>query len=822
MQRILKDFLPHLIVLLLFVVASLAYFNPVLQGKKIYQSDIVQYTGMAKKQNDFRATTGEETYWTDSAFGGMPTYQLGAKYPHNYIKKLDLTLRFLPRPADYLFLYFIGMYILLLVLKVDFKLAFLGALAFGFSTYLIIILGVGHNAKAHAIAYMPLVLSGVFLTFRGKYLYGFILTTIAMALELVANHFQMTYYLLFLVVIIGIVYLLDAARKGTLTKYFKAVAIMAAGVVIAIGMNATNIMATKEYADASTRGKSDLTINPDGSPKEAGGGLSYEYITEYSYGRLESFNLFVPKFMGGGTSDPLPEDGKALDEALKLGIPPAEVNQLLNQIPAYWGDQPFVSAPAYIGAVVIFLAVLALFLVKGRLKWWVITAFVLSLMLSWGKNFSFLTELFIDVIPLYDKFRAVSSIQVIIELVVPVLAVVGLHKFFSSKSEVADVSGKEERQKALYWATGITGGLALIFILFKSALFDFSSPYDEAIIEQLGLPFTEAVREDRMSLMTSDAIRSLVFVLLSAGMLWLYLRGKLKEMAAIGVLAVLVVIDLAGVDQRYVDKDSFISARLMDQPFQESAADKQILADDGYFRVYDVTTNPFSSGRASYFHNALGGYHAAKPGRVQDVDDFYLSQGDIGMLNMMNVRYIITQSRNGGPVAQRNPYANGNAWFVENVMLAEDANEEILLLDSLDTKRTAIIHNEFMNALPLENIERDSTATISLTNHKPNHLTYESSANTGQLAVFSELYYPDGWNAYLNGEPAEYIRANYLLRAMKVPAGKHQIEFKFEPKVIQSGSRISLISSLVLLLVFLGGLYLGYKKRTPKSDSDTE
>ncbi|MBT3588257.1 MAG: hypothetical protein HN507_06355, partial [Flavobacteriaceae bacterium] len=311
MQRLYK-LLPHLIVLILFVIIALAYFSPVLQGKKIFQSDIVQYTGMAKQQNDFRKSTGEETYWTNAAFGGMPTYQLGAKYPHNYIKELDLRLRFLPRPADYLFLYFIGMYILFLVLKLDYKLAFIGALAFGFSTYLIIILGVGHNAKAHAIAYMPLVLSGILLTLRGNYLKGFILTTIAMALELVANHFQMTYYLLLVVLVIGLVYLIDSYKKKKLLNFFKGVGVLVVAVVFAIGLNATNILATKEYADTSTRGKSELTINSDGSYKEANKGLDYDYITEYSYGKLESFNLFIPRFMGGGSSEPLPDNPKSM------------------------------------------------------------------------------------------------------------------------------------------------------------------------------------------------------------------------------------------------------------------------------------------------------------------------------------------------------------------------------------------------------------------------------------------------------------------------------------------------------------------------------
>lgn len=803
----LKGFLPHLIVLVLFLVASLAYFNPVLQGKKIFQSDIVQYTGMAKQQNDFREATGEETYWTNSAFGGMPTYQLGAKYPHNYIKKLDLTLRFLPRPADYLFLYFISIYILFLVLKVDYRLAFLGALAFGFSTYLIIILGVGHNAKAHAIAYMPLVLSGIILTFRGKYLWGFLLTTVALALELVANHFQMTYYLMLMVLCLGVAYLIDAYRKKLLPHFFKSVAIMLVGVFIALGLNATNILATKEYADTSTRGKSELTISPDGSEKKSGDGLSYEYITEYSYGRLETFNLFIPRFMGGGSSEPLPDNGETLDELMKLGASPQEAREILKQLPVYWGDQPIVAAPAYIGAIMIFLTVLALFLVKGRLKWWILSAFILSLLLSWGKNFHFLTQFFIDYIPLYDKFRAVSSIQVIIELVIPILAIVGLHQYFN------DFVSPEKRKKALLWATGIVGGLAVVFLLFKSAIpgLDFASPYDQELRDQLGTPLVEAIREDRASLFITDTIRSLAFVLLAAAVLWFFLKDKLKQNTVIALLALLIVVDLVGVDWRYVNNDDFVNARIMDQPFQKSPADMQILEDDGYFRVYDITTNPFSSGRASYFHNALGGYHAAKPGRVQDLDDFYLAEGDIGILNMMNVRYIIGQSPNGGPVAQRNPFANGNAWFVENLLLAENANEELQLLDSLDTKRTVVVHKEFQDKLPLENIVRDSTATIDLTQYKPNHLVYESSSTSPQLAVFSEVYYPKGWNAYIDGQPAEYIRANYVLRAMPVPAGNHKIEFKFEPTVIKTGGTIALVSFVILLVVLFGGLW--YKRR---------
>lgn len=801
-----KNLIPHIIVIVLFCVVSVGYFSPVLKGKTIFQSDIAQYNGMAKQQKDFKKSTGEETYWTNSAFGGMPTYQLGAKYPHNYIKKLDLILRFLPRPADYLFLYFIGIYILFLVLKLDYKLAFLGAIAFGFSTYLIIILGVGHNAKAHAIAYMPLVLSGIILTFRGKYLWGFLLTTIAMALEVVANHYQMTYYLLLLVVCIGVAYLIDNYQKKMIPHYFKAIGVMSIAVLLALGLNATNILATKEYADTSTRGKSELTINPDRSPKVSKSGLDYDYITEYSYGKLESFNLFIPRFMGGGTSEAFPKNSETVDLLLKMGASPQEANQVLNQIPMYWGAQPIVAAPAYIGAVVIFLAVLGLFLLKGRLKWWAVAGVLLSLLLSWGDNFKFLTQIFIDYVPLYNKFRAVSSIQVLIELVLPIIAVVGLHQFLN------DFSAKEQKKKALLYATGIVGGMALIFLLLKSLLFSFTSPYDSFFIDEMGMEFVDAIRADRQSLFMADTIRSLVFVVLTAATLWLILQKKIKETLAIGILCILVLIDLVGVNKRYVNDDDFVSKRMMEQPFQATNADNEALKDDGYFRVFDATTNAFNSARASFFHNALGGYHAAKPGKMQELYDFYLNQVNPSILNMMNVKYFLVADKDGKTFAQQNPFANGAAWFVENVMPANNANQEILLLDSLDTKKTAVIHADFLSKIPAKEMLRDSTASIDITVFKPNHLVYETATKTPQLAIFSEVYYPQGWNAYLNGVAVEHFRANYVLRAMVIPEGIHTVEFKFEPKVVDVGSTFSLISSLLFLLIFLSGLFFQWKK----------
>ena len=804
-----KKFIPHLIAFILFIVAAVAYFSPVLQNKVIFQSDIVQYQGMAKQLKEYRAN-GNEIYWTDTAFGGMPTYQLGAKYPYNFIKSLDLTLRFLPRPADYLFLYFIGLYVLLLVLKVDWKLAFIGALGFGFSTYLIIILGVGHNAKAHAIAYMPFVLSGIILAFRGAYFWGFVLTAVAMGLELVANHFQMTYYLLLLVICLGIAYLIDAIKKGLLAHYAKTIAVLMAAVIVAIGLNATNILATKEYADVSTRGKSELTINPDGTPKEQTEGLSYEYITEYSMGRLESMNIFIPRILGGGSGDPLPEDPETIDALLRQGIPQEQAMQILQQVPVYWGDQTFVSAPAYIGAVIMFLAVLALFLVKGRLKWWIVSGFFLSLLLSWGRNFVFLTEFFIDYIPLYSKFRAVSSIQVIMELVTPIIAMVGLHQLFNN------FIPQEKKVKSLLWASGIVAGCTLLLIVAPSVMpgLDFASPYDKYFIEDLGYKFVEAMRADRETIFRADAIRSLIFVLIAATALWLFITKKIKELPIVVILGLLIVIDLVSIDKQYVNNDDFVKARIMEKPFSKNGATLQIEEDKSFYRVLDATTDPFNSATANYYHNALGGYHAAKPGRMNDLNDFYISKGNIGILNMMNVKYIMTQRDGGGPVAQRNPYANGAAWFVENVIFANNADEEIVNLDSLNTKKTAVIHKDFKQYVPTAAVVRDTLATIDLVKHEPEHIIYETSATSSQLTLFSEIYYPKGWNAYIDGKLTPHYRANYVLRAMTVPEGNHKVEFKFEPTVVKTGSTISLITAILLFFLVLGGGYFLYRKNT--------
>jgi len=800
----IKRLLPHVLIIIGFVVISLAYFSPVLQGKAIFQSDIMHYIGMAKQQNEFRKNTGTETYWTNSAFGGMPTYQLGAKYPHNYIKKLDSILRFLPRPADYLFLYMIGIYILLLVLKLDYKLAGLGALAFGFSTYLIIILGVGHNAKAHAIAYMPLVLSGILLAFQKRYVAGFLLTAVAMALEICANHFQMSYYLFLLVVVLGIVYFIDALKRQQLPHFFKAVGILIIAVILSVGLNATNVLATQEYVKSSTRGQSELTINPDGSPKDMTTGLDKDYITEYSYGFLESFNLFIPRLMGGGAREDVGTDSAMYKFYTNIGATPVEAARQVENTPTYWGDQPIVEAPAYVGAVVLFLFVLALFLVKGRLKWWLVTGTIVSLLLSYGKNLGFITDFFIDFVPFYSKFRAVSSIQVILELCIPVLAMVGLARLLGNKLTL------EDKMKALMYATSITAGLALLFLLFKSTFFDFvgaNDGYYRQAYGTYGQSFVEALRQDRERFFTQDTIRTLIFVLLSAALVWSYLKNKLNSNKIIIGLALLIVFDLVGVDRRYVNNDNFVPASQVNTPFHPNAADKAIMKDKGHFRVFDVMGSP---ARASYFHNSLTGYHAAKLGRYNELFNFHIQKNNIEVLNMLNTKYIIAEDEQQQPKAYtRFTEPNGNAWFVSDLERVADANTEIRLLDSINTKQKAITTMDMAS----RRFELDSTARIDLEVVQPNYLKYQTHNSNDGFMVCSEIYYMPGWQAYIDGKPVDHIRVNYVLRGLLVPKGTHSVEFRFDPQVIHRGSSIALTSSIVLGVLLLGGFFYERKSK---------
>ena len=791
-----------------FILVSLIYFYPVLQGKQIFQSDIAQYTGMAKEQNDFRAAEHSEPYWTNSAFGGMPTYQLGANYPNDYVGKIDDVLRFLPRPADYLFLYFLGFYGLLLVLKTDPLKAFIGAIAFGFSTYLIIILGVGHNAKAHAIAYMPLVIAGFIMVFQKKYIWGGLLTMFAVALEINANHFQMTYYLLIFLLILSGYFSFTFIKEKEYKSLLVSIGVLAVAGILAIGANATNLMATNEYAKFSTRSNSELTFNPDGSKKTSENALSREYITEYSYGIAESFNLIAPRLFGGSNHENVGTDSRMYSFMTEQGVPSAQAQDFVSGMPTYWGDQPIVAAPAYIGVVVFFLAVLALFIDDRKIKYVFLSGALVSLVLSWGKNFSLLTDFFIDYVPMYDKFRAVSSIQVILELCFPVLAVMGIQSFFRIKDE------PKQQQKALI-QTGVFGlGVIMILVIAKS-FFHFTGSNDNYYLESYGPGFVDALKEDRMTLYSADLLRSGFFIVVTFGILWLFIKNKLAQNTTLIIIGLLMIFDLFFVDKKYVSAKDFLSPVEIAAPFQETPSDAQILKDTTHYRVFEVNGN-MSSARASYFHHSLGGYHAAKPRRIQQLFDYQIAKNNMEVLDMLNVKYIIQTDKEGKEFPTVNPNTNGNAWFVSTVKLVNKPDDVMKALDRIDTKTVAVFNvHEYEGKFKSARLKKnwDTTGTIKVVEYKPNYIKYQSDNGKDGLAVFSEMYYKNGWNAYVDGKLTDHFPVDYVLRAMEIPGGKHTIEFKFEPQVVKTGSTITLASSIGMLLLLIGGIYFERKKQ---------
>ena len=801
-MKIINRFYPHAIAILGFVIISVLYFYPVLQGKQIFQSDIVQYTGMAKEQNDFRAADNVEPFWTNSAFGGMPTYQLGAKYPHDYIGAIDDVLRFLPRPADYLFLYFLGFYGLMLVLKVDPLKAFFGALAFGLSTYLIIILGVGHNAKAHAIAYMPMVIAGFILVFQKKYILGGLVTLLASALEINANHFQMTYYLLIFLLILSAYYSYQFLKDKNYKGLLYSIGILGVAGVFAIGTNATNLLATAEYADFSTRGKSELTYNPDGSTNSSSSALTYDYITEYSYGIAESFNLIAPRLFGGSNNEAVGKDSNMYEFMISQGVPEDQATDFVSGMPTYWGDQPIVAAPAYIGVVVFFLAIMALFIDKRKIKYVFLSGAAVALVLSWGKNFPLVTDFFIDFVPMYNKFRAVSSIQVILELCFPVLAIMGLQSFFTLDKKI--------QWKALYETTILGLGIFLI-LFFSKSMFSFSGGSDAYFQENYGPEFVNALKQDRMSLYSADLLRSSFFIIVVSGVLWLSMKEKVAQNTAIIIVGLLMVSDLFFVDKNYVSAKDFVRGSQVEAPFQEKPSDAEILKDTSHYRVFEVSGN-LSSARASYFHKSIGGYSAVKPRRMQQLFDYQIANNNMEVLNMLDVKYVIQTDKTGKEFPTSNPKANGNAWFVSQVKLVNSADEEMKALKGLDSKNVALVNS---NDFKIKNtaFAKDNSARIILETYKPNYLKYVSNNANEGLAVFSEMYYGKGWNAYIDGKSVDHIRVDYVLRGLNIPAGKHTIEFKFEPQVIKTGSMITLISSIGMLLLLAGGIYFERKKK---------
>ncbi|MEI6059582.1 MAG: YfhO family protein [Bacteroidota bacterium] len=806
-----RQALPYLAAIAIFIVIALAYFSPLLEGKVLKQSDITQFKGMSKEIVDYRAQTGEEALWTNSMFGGMPAYQISVEYKGNLLRYADqFMMLYLPHPAGLVFLYMIGFFILLLVLKVDKWLAIAGALAFAFSSYLFIIFEAGHNSKAHAIGYMAPVLAGIILTYRGKYLYGGIMAAIFLSLEILANHFQITYYLMLAAGIYVITELVSSIREKTLPGFAKATGVLAIAAIFALATNITNLWATYEYSKETIRGKTELTSEKSNRTS----GLDKDYATGWSYGKMETFTFLIPDFNGGASQGQLKENSNTYKALINNNIDDAQAKSVIKSLPLYWGTQPGVAGPVYIGAIIMFLFVFALFTVDNKYKWWLLAATLLSIMLAWGKNLMPLTDFFMHFVPGYNKFRAVSMTLVIAELCIPLLAVLGLQKAFENNTD------KKKIIKSLYYSTGIAAGICLIFAFTGNALFNFVSPSDVQYKSYFPEWLMDAIRLDRASLLSSDAFRSLAFILLAATALWALLNKKLKQPVFYGILILLVLIDMWSVDRRYVNDESFVRKSIAAVPFQPSTVDQIIMKDkDPNYRVLNQSVgNPFADASTSYFHKSLGGYHGAKLRRYQELIDQHLLKGNMNVYNMLNTKYFILAGEKGGPPQmQINMQALGNAWFVNNAHAVNTADEEINALTDFVPAETAIYDKRFQDQVKGHMISKDTLATIALTVYSPNHLTYQSNAEKEQLAVFSEIYYDKGWNAYIDGKKSPYFRANYVLRAMIVPAGKHTIEYKFEPVVYKTGEKISLASSVLLILLSLGGL--GFKA-TRKSKTD--
>ncbi|MDA3943988.1 MAG: hypothetical protein PF694_10670 [Bacteroidetes bacterium] len=815
-KQLSNYWLAVLTAILSFIVISFVYFNPLLEGKRLQQHDINMFKGMSQEIIDFREQTGQEPLWTNSMFGGMPAWQISVVYSSNLIRYVKKVIQlWMPYPANAVFIYMLGFFILLLVLGLDPWLSMAGAIAFAFSSYFFIILGAGHTSKAYAIGYMAPVLAGIILAYKGNYLWGALLAAIALALEIEAGHLQITYYLLLIVVILALVQLADAIRFKTLPLFFKASAYLLVGAVLAVLTHSTNLYATYDYGKDTMRGTPVLSKDAADQTK----GLDRSYITNWSYGIGETWSLMIPNVKGGATAA-LGNNHPALEQADR------GLRQALAQQNAYWGDQPGTSGPVYAGAIVVFLFVLGLFFVKGKYKWILLIATILSILLSWGKNFMPFTDFFLDFIPGYNKFRAVSMTLVIAELAIPMLGFMALYRFFKNPDVL------KKNQTYFFVAYGLTGGISLLFYLMPTLFFNFFSqfeleqfdrirqtnPADSSQIDSF-LMQLEAVR---VHIFKADAMRSFIFISLAAATLFFFGKGKIKRQWLTVAFTLLILIDMVPVAQRYLNNDNFVSKRKVESPFQLTKADREIFKDnDPNFRVLDITKNVFNDASTSYFHHSIGGYHGAKLQRYQDIIDHYL-QAEIQsvlkgfennptldainenlrkqhVLNMLNTKYII-YSPNLTPIT--NFQALGDAWFVSEIEWVDTPNEEIDALQAIDPAKTAVLSREF-EAFSADFKGGDARAAVQLTAYAPNALEYDYKSQSPGLIVFSEIWTRKGWKLYLDGQEHPLIRANYLLRAAFVPEGSHTLEMRYEPAVWVAGERVSLVSSLILILLAL-------------------
>lgn len=823
-RDLIKKLAPYFAAIFVFLAITMIYFSPLMEGKKLKQHDITMWKGMSKEIVDFRAKTGEEPLWTNSMFGGMPAWQISVAYSANLVKKVDGVLKLgLPTPANLFFLYFLGFFVLLMVLRVNPWVSLVGALAYAFSTYFLIILGAGHNSKAHAIAYMAPVLAGIIWAYRGQLWRGALLFALALALEINANHLQITYYLLLIVLIYGVYKLIDAIKQHEIARFGKTTGILLVAALLAASTNLTNLWATWDYGKDTMRGKPELSkekaVKSDG--------LDKDYITAWSYGIGETWSLLIPDVKGGasGYIGDIPE--------LKNADP--SYRKIISQQNGYWGDQPGTSGPVYVGAIVMFFFVMGLFIVRDRFKWPLIFAAILSILLAWGKNWMPFTGFFIDHVPGYDKFRTVSMILVIAELVIPVLAMMAVNELFINPESIKKkVNLYLFKISAFYLSIGLTAGIALLFWMTPTSFFSFFSQFEIQQFNQLKqsnnpaqiAAFMDSLQNVRVAIFRADALRSFLFIMVTAGLVWFYAVKKVNKTIFILALGVLIVADLFPVNKRYLNNDNFERKSKVEHPFQKTIADKAILTDtDPDCRVLDLTKNIFNDASTSYFHKSIGGYHGAKLQRYQDLIDNYL-HNEIGMLqntlknkpdqrsinrtlksvkvlNMLNTKYFIY---NPNVRSILNTFAFGHAWFVHDIKLVDNADEEIAEIGKVNLKNTAVVDKRFFGQIEGKTFEKDSTAVIALKAYAPNHLVYQFVGDKNQLVIFSEIYYNKGWDAFIDGQKVPYFRADYVLRAMHVPAGKHTIEFKFEPSIWKTGNWVSLASSVVLLLFVLAYL----------------
>jgi hypothetical protein len=801
----------HLLAVLIFAVISIAYFPSMMEGKKLDQSDIQGFKGMTKEIDDFRQETGEEPLWTNSMFSGMPAYLINMHQPGNILINLHTILvNQAFRPAIHVFLYMLGFYILLLCFGMNPWLSVTGALAYGFSSYFFIILAPGHLTKAMALGYMPMIIGSVYYTFRKDKLTGGILTAIFIGLQLIANHLQITYYTMLILLIYGFFEIAEVMKSKSYKDFMYSVSILVFAVILALSVNIVGFWSVLDYSKYSMRGPTELTSDLGNQTT----GLNKDYATGWSYGVGESFNLLIPNFKGGSSGVLLADrDSETFKFLSRNGGQQNAVN-VINQnayfFTQYWGTQPGTSGPVYIGAVVIFLAIFGMFYIKSSLKWWPFIVIVISLLLSWGRNFMPLTDFFLDHFPGYNKFRTVSMILIMAQFAFPFLAIMGIHELLR-----ADIH-KQKFLKSLKWSVIIVGGISLLFALFPD-LSNLNSPKDEILITQGAGDLVSAIKEDRAYLLSKDAFRSLIFVLLAAGLIYFYFIKKFKNGWLYLSLSLLFLIDLWPVNKRYLNEDNFTSKRLVETPYQPYAADLEILKDpELYYRVYDITAgDPFSSARAAYFHKSIGGYHGAKMRRYQEVFTRYMS-GDLheDILDMLNTKYIIYPDQTSRqPVYSERPGNLGNAWFVDNYEIVENADEEIAKLGVFDPSQTVLIDKRYAEKVQDKNFVSDSISSIELTSYEPNHLIYEYKALTDKIAVFSDIYYDKGWNATLNGEPVDYFRANYLLRAMIVPAGEGVIEFEFKPNSYFIGNKIAYAGSALIVIFVIFGFWMKWRKK---------